>query len=355
MRKVSLSSRSAFTLVELLVVIAIIGVLIALLLPAVQFARESARRMSCSNNMRQIGVALHEYHDTHKLFPPQGIYFRGPANQAGLKPHYHKTWCFMILPFMDQDPLYNSAKSELPLWGQLNSSGQPVVSVSVPSFRCPSDGSLLTSDKSHGISVSSYGGSEGLHWWEYATFGNWAPWGQMGFNSHTCDVSGLFTINKQNKMADILDGTSNTVIVAETGSNGWEGGPIWSSGTGRHRTEPWIVSRSLLLATPLAGLQGGEAGNPWNVMKPDGSGPAAVSWFREAPYMFTPTYLCAWGINTEWPGANSMHPNMCQGLRGDGSVGVYFEGIRWDIWIKLNAIKDGYIIDDLPTGNTGGE
>ena len=94
------SRRRGFTLVELLVVIAIIGILVALLLPAVQAAREAARRMSCSNNLKQLGLALHNYHDIHKTFPPDAIWYgnrKGTTATAGHQRHY--TWVTMILPF----------------------------------------------------------------------------------------------------------------------------------------------------------------------------------------------------------------------------------------------------------------
>jgi len=96
---VSTSGRRGFTLIELLVVIAIIAVLIALLLPAVQQAREAARRTQCRNNLHQIGLALHNYHDTHNCFPPGNL---GPnfSTGAGVGGHEH-TWMTLILPFMD--------------------------------------------------------------------------------------------------------------------------------------------------------------------------------------------------------------------------------------------------------------
>ncbi len=97
--------KSGFTLVELLVVIAIIGILVALLLPAVQAAREAARRMSCGNNLHQIGIALHNYHDTYKSFPPAAIWKReknGPGSAyAGAGSHRNYTWIALILPFME--------------------------------------------------------------------------------------------------------------------------------------------------------------------------------------------------------------------------------------------------------------
>ena len=105
----------AFTLIELLVVIAIIAILIALLLPAVQQAREAARRSSCKNNMKQLGLALHNYMDVFQQVPPQGIYahWDGTVNQ----PRHH-TWISQLLPYMDQAPLYNQINFEAPAWGQ---------------------------------------------------------------------------------------------------------------------------------------------------------------------------------------------------------------------------------------------
>src|SRR6478736_3371474 len=100
-------SRSAFTLVELLVVIAIIGVLVALLLPAVQSAREAARRMSCQNNIKQIGIALHNHHDVKLTFPP------GALNTGHNGTPVYTTWTVEILPFMEQQSLYQLYRQDL--------------------------------------------------------------------------------------------------------------------------------------------------------------------------------------------------------------------------------------------------
>ena len=121
-----------FTLVELLVVIAIIGVLVALLLPAIQAAREAARRSSCTNNMKQFGIALHNYHDTLKTFPP-GMCFRNQGNSLG---DIFATSLTMLLPFVEEQGLkgiYNSSKGIL---------DQPanVPQTVVPIFVCPSNG-----------------------------------------------------------------------------------------------------------------------------------------------------------------------------------------------------------------------
>lgn len=101
-----LSKKRGFTLIELLVVIAIIAILIALLLPAVQQAREAARRSTCKNNLKQIGIALHSYHETHNTFPPMHIESRRTVADD-IPGENYLAWSAMLLPFMDQAPLYN--------------------------------------------------------------------------------------------------------------------------------------------------------------------------------------------------------------------------------------------------------
>src|SRR5574340_77176 len=106
-----MSKRRGFTLVELLVVIAIIGILIALLLPAIQAAREAARRMSCANNLRQIGVAIHGYHAAHDSFPPGNIIKEAgvcPGANPGVASEDGANWAIFILPYLEQRTLYDA-------------------------------------------------------------------------------------------------------------------------------------------------------------------------------------------------------------------------------------------------------
>lgn len=135
--------KQGFTLVELLVVIAIIGILVALLLPAVQAAREAARRMQCSNNLKQLGVALHNYHDTHKSMPPG---FLPKRNANGAKTNNVNLWAWgaLVLPFMEQQALHdklNVGNNHLELISSTAGPGtlKEVMQQAIPSFRCPSD------------------------------------------------------------------------------------------------------------------------------------------------------------------------------------------------------------------------
>jgi len=328
-------SRSGFTLVELLVVIAIIGVLVGLLLPAVQAAREAARRMSCTNNLKQIGLALQNYHSAMRAFPQSGVLGVGGTPNPQLP--YHYTWCFAILPYIEQTTIYDATDKSIRVWGQ------PVVSHRVPSFLCPSDAGYKKASETHGISVTNYAGSEGYHWWREAWLGNW--WNPPYLNDvgDTADFSGLFTIGRDMTIADMTDGTSNTIVVAESESYGFKWGKgLWDrppgSNTGKRRLRGGeAVFRSAFVFAPVCG-EGAELG--WYRF-PDGNNrPGGCSWFRAGPHAFTPTYLTAWGPNNEWPGASSMHSGAINVARGDGSVSTIAANIDPVVWMIINGVAD---------------
>src|SRR5437868_8507054 len=145
MRQVCLRGRKGFTLIELLVVIAIIAVLIALLLPAVQKVREAANRMQCLNNLKQMGLALHSYHDVSRSFPPGFIStlldpsWRLPAgNCNAFPPERGPGWSFfaLMLPFLEQGNLYRSIRLDLPITDPANDTPRHT---SVKTYLCPSD------------------------------------------------------------------------------------------------------------------------------------------------------------------------------------------------------------------------
>src|SRR5262245_5251224 len=130
---VTTARRRGFTLIELLVVIAIIAVLIGLLLPAVQKVREAAARMKCANNLKQLGLALHDYHDTQGTFPPAYVNKGGAYLNSGF-PFTHG-WAPFILPYVGQQPLYNLYRWDLPQYVPEN---EPVFATQLKLFQCPS-------------------------------------------------------------------------------------------------------------------------------------------------------------------------------------------------------------------------
>ncbi len=209
----------AFTLVELLVVIAIIGVLVALLLPAVQAAREAARRSQCSNNLKQIGLGLHNYHDTYRTFPPMA---GGTSGPGGWNPQSwysngerHSTF-FFILPFMEQKPLYDKIQAGAVEGGMITIRPQGPHSlrnyspyrVRIPGYLCPSDGLAERGGWDTNTAAISYAVNCGDS--SIGLDGTWNP-SIVGATINR----GVFGFRRGNTMADILDGTSNTLAFSE--------------------------------------------------------------------------------------------------------------------------------------------
>jgi prepilin-type N-terminal cleavage/methylation domain-containing protein len=205
-------ARSAFTLVELLVVIAIIGLLIALLLPAVQAARESARRSTCQNHLKQIALALQNYHDVHKVFP-QG--FGNTATVGGTASGWG--WAAIVLPQMEQEGLYEALNV---VGGNTTIPATPnaLTQTRLAIYRCPSDiGNPINAHRGN-HATSNYIGVYGVH--------------NHDLNTLATRPNGIFFQNSKIKMFDVLDGLSNTLMMGErrydnaTG-NGLKGGAIW--------------------------------------------------------------------------------------------------------------------------------
>ncbi|MCG6157782.1 DUF1559 domain-containing protein [Rubinisphaera margarita] len=224
--------RTAFTLIELLVVIAIIAILVALLLPAVQQAREAARRSSCKNNLKQMGLALHNYHDTHSVFPPGYVL---QDTTGGGTPDYNGEgsswgWGAFILPYMEQSALSDAlgiGPNRLTPSLAAGSTSLALMQEGISSYRCPSDTApaINTAHRLRrgpadfvDVATSNYVGNNTSHKWHSggrltgysrSQSGAWAPPGA----NH--DPTGIFWRNSNMKFRDITDGTSNTIALGE--------------------------------------------------------------------------------------------------------------------------------------------
>ncbi len=220
------SRRSGFTLIELLVVIAIIAILIALLLPAVQQAREAARRTQCKNNLKQLGLALHNYHDTHGVFP------YAVANQGysatGQIVTNHKGF-LGLLPYFDQGPLFNQFNFNWATGTHNNSGGtlmggtDPNVNTNLNLTRTILGGLLCPSDNGRGIETSAnatYGcgvANSARSSYQFAiTITGWAAFPGGNWDLEASPSRSLFGCNSRSTVRDVTDGLSNTVALTET-------------------------------------------------------------------------------------------------------------------------------------------
>jgi prepilin-type N-terminal cleavage/methylation domain-containing protein/prepilin-type processing-associated H-X9-DG protein len=197
-----------FTLIELLVVIAIIGVLIALLLPAVQSAREAARRAQCLNNLKQIGLALHNYHDAHRAFPPGYIsHWRQDGGDPGIAeddigPGW--AWGSMILPQMEQNPAYNAINFSLTMTTGANDTVQ---TMRLGTFLCPSDSMkqrIPVRNEENDATVYTVAGANYVGMYGVGEVGEAPGRG-----------TGIFFRNSRVGVQDVTDGSSSTLAVGE--------------------------------------------------------------------------------------------------------------------------------------------
>lgn len=225
--------RKAFTLIELLVVIAIIAILIALLVPAVQKVRESAARSQCQNNMRQLAIGLHSYHDVAKKFPPgaQGAVYLKPRPAGSTATIAGTSWIVFILPQIEQEPLYKQYNFTL----AYNSVQNGAVGANiVPIIYCPSgpdpkryldpNSNVTTNPSTHyyGVMGPGYPSNPTVVTVGGATFNytvgsanSNGAWSAHGILSHYQETSGSVSTNRLVKLTDIRDGSSNTLMLGE--------------------------------------------------------------------------------------------------------------------------------------------
>jgi prepilin-type N-terminal cleavage/methylation domain-containing protein len=224
LKKDTAMARKAFTLVELLVVIAIIGVLVALLLPAVQAAREAARRMQCGNNLKQMALACHNYHDAKKELPPGGVHTtHGQAPAVGNS----ITGVFIeLLPYIEQQNLYSRYDKDPTLLGCFDPVNQPVVQTFISGYICPSDPfsesmrlAKVPTAPNADFAPSSYKGISGAEnlngspvWWDTPRFDSIRNFPELRGPIHVVDINGSIG---PSRLGSVTDGTSNTLMFGE--------------------------------------------------------------------------------------------------------------------------------------------
>jgi len=344
--------RFGFTIVELLVSMAIIGTLISLLLPAVQFAREAARRTSCKNNLKQIGIALHNYHGTHRKLPPGNIWAgRGEPLGGGLLPigtfdrvalgvspgtepdRLHANWVILLLPYLEQAPLYDVFDLNLPVDSTIN---LPACRTELTVFKCPSDSfndapyerALQSGTSGHVYARGNYGLNIGpdrpcILFQQYCTDGFHTDTDDLVNTNGTLWGSGVAGFNVSFDFGDFPKGQSNMIAVDELRA-GID--PIDSRGT-------WALG---FVGASMSGV------HPYG---PNPEGPDGIVSCSSLILKLSKSAL----VRMDMPcdpsivpanyigNSRSQHLGIVNTLRLDGSVHSISDNIDVDLWTSLHS------------------
>ena len=330
--------RRGFTLVELLVVIAIIGILIALLLPAVQAAREAARRSQCSNNLKQFGLSLHNYHDTHKTFPP-AIVNTGQWSQANLdtyatqtpQPILNTTGWTLLLPYYEQQAMYDQYNFNVCSSDMDTSSGtlagdmtinMPVTTMRVGAHECPS---ADTAGQDYTYTAStSYQLKNAKRTNYFFSSGSYTE--SSRYRSYSTNIrQGMFAGNGGAKISAVTDGTSNCLLLGEgIGGTGHKYQPYYG---------PWAFQG---VNTGVCGRVPSSSSTPPITYPSDYPESYSINaprwWYTTASAWRTGNY--AWSFN-------SLHPGGAMFAFGDGTTHFLSETLDYTTFCQLAYIHDG--------------
>jgi prepilin-type N-terminal cleavage/methylation domain-containing protein/prepilin-type processing-associated H-X9-DG protein len=287
-----------FTLVELLVVISIIGVLISLLLPAVQAAREAARRTSCLNNLTQIGIALQNYESAQGVLPPGTIDKKGPIHNRPTG--YHMSWMVQLLPYIEEGTTFKHIDFSVGAYDKKNAA---VRAINIPLFCCPS----YAGERRH-QPYGPYGTPDGATW----TISNYA--GCYNDVEAPIDVNnnGVLYLNSHISQKDVTDGTTHTIYVGEKLGDDWDLG--WMSGT-----------RATLRNTGAPPEHDSFRGGGWGGVQPPQGDDLTVGGF------------------------GSSHASVCNFLFGDGRVKAISSEVDAKVFKQLGSRADGQLLESGPT------
>ena len=327
--------RRGFTLVELLVVIAIIGILIAILLPAVQAVREAARRLSCSNNLKQMGIAVQLYHGSFKQFPPGYRFIAGSTTDTVGGPS------LALLPFLEQENISSNIDFSQAWW----TFRPDIAKTSLSIFKCPSDGF-------EDVTVYPELTGFGLPMGDAAANSSYAY--SMGYDDALCfrgdnligkaigPWTGVFYINSNTRMAQIHDGTSNTFAIGEAAS-GWKmGHGIDCRESIGYGTHAWIIDGTNKEHYWSLGIKYG--GALASTVEPMNKTLATDAYMHgiSAPM----DCRCSWEGGPHWAtNFRSFHSNGANFLYCDGSVSFLGEDIEMETYSNLSSFRDGEVID----------
>jgi len=297
--------RRGFTLVELLVVIAIIGILIALLLPAIQAAREAARRSQCTNHLRQIGLAVIGFEDTNKRYPP-GAYWYGndPRNRGSI--------LIYILPYLELTDLYNAFDYTKQIDSQTYKGSSILIDTTrIPVYICPSDTKVVTSDNRSAVNYAASSGPTKHIDNSNCSCSEWSNWNQYGLApySQAKNFAGVFhRRGDPTKQREITDGLSNTIFFGEV-----------RPGCGQHVARSWGNSNNGQgLTSTLIPIN-------YDTCSSDAATPGCKRW-------------CNWSTELGFKSAHSGGANF---LMGDDSVHFFTEDIDHWNFQYLGAKADG--------------